>query len=49
MPDGVSAELKVLEMSDISSKNGGLVWGGLSFLYCSYQYLRIKLNLLLKR
>ena len=49
MPDGISAELKIIEMSNISFKNSGFIWGGLSLAYCFYHYLRIKLNLVFKR
>jgi len=44
MPGGVSKQLKVLEMSSISFRNFGIFWGILSFSYCSYQYLKIKLR-----
>ena len=44
MPGGISKQLKVLEMSSISFRNFGIFWGILSFLYCSYQYLKIKLR-----
>lgn len=49
MPDGVSAKLKILEMSHISMKNSGFFWQSLSFFYCSYQFLRIEINKFFKR
>jgi len=44
MPNGVSAQLKILEMAKISMRNSGLFWGVLSLMYCCYQYIKIKSN-----
>ena len=49
MPDGVSAQLKILEMAKISRRNSGLFWGALSFLYCCYQHIKSKNNNFIKR
>jgi len=49
IPDGVSAQLKILEMTKISIRNSGLFWGALSFLYCCYQHIKSKNNNFIKR
>lgn len=40
MPDGISANLDYWQMSKVSFKNSGLIWGVLSFVYCFYQRYR---------
>lgn len=43
-PDGVSAQINVNEMAAVSKKNNGYFWAFFSYIYCFYQYIKIKRN-----
>ena len=42
LPDGISANLDISEMSAVSRKSYGLFWGGMSKLYCHFQVIKAR-------